>query len=42
MKDNTLQEFKEGIFSNENYDLVDIHKNVVERIILCSTEGRHM
>ena len=42
MKDNPLQEFKEGVFSNENYDLVDIHKNVVDKIILSSSEGKPM
>ena len=42
MKDNPLQKFKEGVFSNENYDLVDIHKNVVDKIILSSSEGRPM
>ena len=42
MKDNPLQKFKEGVFSNENYDLVDIHKNVVDKIILSSSEGKPM
>ena len=42
MKDNPLQKFKEGDFSNENYELVDIHKNVVDNIILSSTNGQPM
>ncbi len=42
MKDNPLQGFKKGVFSNANYDLVDIHKNVVDKIILSSSKGEPM
>ncbi len=42
MKDNPLQEFKEGVFSNSNYEIIDLHKNVVDKIILSSPQGKPM
>ncbi len=42
MKDNPLKDFKEGVFSNYNYKVVDLHKNVVDKIILSSSNGEPM
>jgi len=39
MKDNPFENFKEGDFSDANYNLVDLHKNVVDQIILCNAQG---
>ena len=42
MKENPLQEFKEGDFSDANYTPVDLHKNVVDKIVLSSPSGKPM
>jgi isoleucyl-tRNA synthetase len=42
MKENPFQEFKEGDFSDANYTLVDLHKNVVDKIVLSSPTGKPM
>jgi len=42
MKENPFQEFKEGDFSDANYTLVDLHKNVVDKIVLSSSTGKPM
>ena len=42
MKENPFQEFKEGDFSDDNYTLVDLHKNVVDKIVLSSPTGKPM
>ncbi|MEK9612521.1 MAG: isoleucine--tRNA ligase [Flavobacteriaceae bacterium] len=42
MKKNPLENFKEKDYSEENYHLVDLHKNVVDPIILSSPKGEPM
>jgi isoleucyl-tRNA synthetase len=42
MKKNPLEHFKEDDYSEENYSKVDLHKNVVDPIILCSPKGESM
>lgn len=42
MSENPFQNFKVGDFSKENYDLIDLHKNVVDKIILISPSGKPM
>jgi len=42
MKENPFQKFKEGDFSDTNYTLVDLHKNVVDKIVLSSPTGKPM
>ena len=42
MKENILEDFEPGNFSDENYDPVDLHKNVVDQIILVSDSGKPM
>jgi isoleucyl-tRNA synthetase len=39
MKENPLSFFKENDFSDANYDAVDLHKNVVDKIVLCNSQG---
>jgi len=36
------EDFKPGDFSEENYDTVDLHKNIVDDIILVSESGKPM
>ena len=40
--DNPFQGFETGNMSEENYDLVDLHKNVVDAITLVSASGKPM
>ncbi|NHN27311.1 isoleucine--tRNA ligase [Flavobacterium jejuense] len=41
-KENPFKGFQIGNMSEENYDLVDLHKNVVDEIILVSASGKPM
>jgi isoleucyl-tRNA synthetase len=41
-KENPFQGFEIGNMSEENYDLVDLHKNVVDEIVLVSPSGKAM
>ncbi|MFZ4105249.1 isoleucine--tRNA ligase [Flavobacterium sp.] len=41
-KENPFLEFEVGNMSEENYDLVDLHKNVVDEIVLVSPSGKEM
>ena len=40
--DNPFKEFEIGNMSDANYDLIDLHKNVVDKIILVSPTGKPM
>ncbi len=42
MSENILSDFKENDFSDENYNLVDLHKNIVDSLILISDKGKSM
>ena len=41
-KENPFKGFEVGNMSEENYDLVDLHKNVVDNIVLVSPSGKVM
>ncbi|WP_298116376.1 isoleucine--tRNA ligase [Flavobacterium sp.] len=41
-KENPFKGFEVGNMSDENYDLVDLHKNVVDDIVLVSPSGKLM
>lgn len=41
-KENPYQQFVIGNMSEENYELVDLHKNVVDNIVLVSSSGKPM
>ncbi len=41
-KENPFKGFEIGNMSEENYDLVDLHKNVVDEIVLVSPSGKPM
>jgi isoleucyl-tRNA synthetase len=41
-KENPFKGFEVGNMSEENYDLVDLHKNVVDNIVLVSPSGKLM
>ena len=40
MQDNPFKDFEVGNMSEENYDRIDLHKNSVDLIILCSPFGQ--
>ncbi len=42
MSENPFQNFAVGDLSEENYDLIDLHKNVVDKIVLASPSGKPM
>jgi len=42
MKQNPLLGFVVGDMSNENYNSIDLHKHIVDNIILCSDSGKKM
>jgi isoleucyl-tRNA synthetase len=42
MKENPYKGFKPGDMSKENYELIDLHKHIVDKIILCSPSGHPM
>ena len=41
-KENPFKDFEIGNMSDENYDLVDLHKNIVDEITLVSASGKPM
>ncbi len=42
MNENPLENFDPSDMSDENYDAIDLHKHVVDKIILVSSEGKPM
>ena len=42
MQENLFKDFEVGNMSEENYDCIDLHKNSVDPIILCSPSGQPM
>ncbi|HTO34938.1 MAG TPA: isoleucine--tRNA ligase [Flavobacterium sp.] len=42
MNENPFKNFTLGDLSEENYDLIDLHKNVVDKIVLASPSGKPM
>lgn len=42
MYSNPLSDFKVGDFSQQNYEQIDLHKQIVDKIVLCSPEGKLM
>lgn len=42
MSENPFAGFEIGNMSNENYNVVDLHKNVVDKIVLVSASGKPM
>ena len=42
MQENPFKDFEIGNMSEENYDRIDLHKNSVDPIILCSPSGQPM
>jgi isoleucyl-tRNA synthetase len=42
MSKDIFEDFKVGDFSEENYDKVDLHKNIVDGIVLVSESGKPM
>ncbi len=42
MTENPFKGFEPGNMSEENYDKVDLHKNVVDKIVLVSPSGKEM
>ena len=42
MKENPFKDFKVGDMSEANYDLIDLHKNIVDEITLVSDSGKPM
>ncbi|WPO82510.1 isoleucine--tRNA ligase [Chryseobacterium sp. JJR-5R] len=42
MKENPFKDFVIGDMSEQNYALVDLHKNIVDQVILVSDSGREM
>ncbi len=42
MSNNIFEDFKPGDFSDENYAKVDLHKNIVDEIVLVSATGHPM
>ncbi|MCJ8154468.1 isoleucine--tRNA ligase [Chryseobacterium sp. SSA4.19] len=42
MTENPFKGFEIGNMSEENYSLVDLHKNIVDKVILVSDSGREM
>ena len=42
MKENPFNNFEVGNMSEENYDQIDLHKNTVDPIVLCSPSGQAM
>ena len=39
MKSNPIAQFEPGNMNETNYDLVDLHKNVVDKLVLVSGDG---
>ena len=42
MSENPLKDFVVGDMSDQNYNSIDLHKHVVDKIILCSGSGKKM
>jgi isoleucyl-tRNA synthetase len=42
MAENPFKGFEPGNMSEENYDKIDLHKNVVDKIVLASSSGKPM
>ncbi|RLZ12382.1 isoleucine--tRNA ligase [Faecalibacter macacae] len=42
MTSNPFEGFKIGDMSDENYDLIDLHKNVVDEVVLVAASGKPM
>ena len=42
MKENPFNDFKVGDMSEANYDQIDLHKNIVDEIVLVSDSGKPM
>lgn len=42
MSENPFKNFKVGDFTEDNYNLIDLHKNVVDKIVLVSASGKPM
>ncbi|GJQ07548.1 isoleucine--tRNA ligase [Capnocytophaga cynodegmi] len=42
MKEDIFADFQVGNMSDENYEKIDLHKNVVDKIVLVSASGRPM
>ena len=42
MKENPFKDFEVGNMSEENYDQIDLHKNTVDPVVLCSPSGQAM
>jgi len=42
MKSEAFRDFELGNMSEENYDKIDLHKNIVDKIILVSDSGKQM
>src|SRR5690554_2830818 len=42
MEKDIFEDFVVGDFSKENYDKVDLHKNIVDEIVLVSSTGKPM
>jgi len=42
MSENLFKGFEPGNMSDANYDLIDLHKNVVDKIVLLSSSGKPM
>ncbi|MFY7811254.1 MAG: isoleucine--tRNA ligase, partial [Flavobacterium sp.] len=42
MKENIYKKFEKGNLSDENYEQIDLHKNIVDQIILLSPNGKPM
>ncbi len=42
MEENPFKGFEVGNMSEENYNLIDLHKNTVDPIVLCSPSGKAM
>lgn len=42
MKENLFAGFVEGDMSEENYNQIDLHKNIVDKIVLVSSKGKPM
>ncbi|MBR39942.1 MAG: isoleucine--tRNA ligase [Flavobacteriaceae bacterium] len=42
MEEHPFKDFEPNNFSNENYSKIDLHKNIVDKIILVSNSGKKM
>ena len=42
MDKDIFEDFEADNYSNENYDKIDLHKNIVDKIVLVSNKGEKM